>query len=292
MPWGQVLESGASWAGASAALGDLNVYSNGNISYLNFNEQSPYGLEFQCVELAQRWAAIRFGEEPLWPVMYAYQMWAAGPKLPVPFNQLPNGGATAPQFGDLLIFGGTSQDPAGHVAIVSYVNLAAGYLDLVEQNFYSIAANGSMVPAGASQIPIVSNPNGTYAIPTTYGLPVLGWLRSSTAPLGLQGTGGPGGYTVTDLGQVIPYGAAPPVAQTTSWPWNIARGIAVRPNGSSGYVLDGFGGVHAFGGAPQVEVTGYWNGWDIARAIILRPDGQSGYVLDGWGGSSPLWSSR
>ncbi len=91
------------------------------------------------------------------------------------------------------------------------------------------------------------------------------------------------------------YGGAHPVdspqLQTAppSWPgWDIARGIALRPDGQSGYVLDGWGGVHPFGGAPAVTVTGYWRGWDIARGIVLRPDGQSGYVLDGWGGVHPF----
>jgi hypothetical protein len=65
---------------------------------------------------------------------------------------------------------------------------------------------------------------------------------------------------------------------------DIARGIALRPDGVSGYVLDGSGGIHPFGGAPPFLTATYWPGMDIARGIALRPDGSSGWVVDGWGG--------
>ncbi|MBV9099438.1 MAG: Ig-like domain repeat protein [Candidatus Dormibacteraeota bacterium] len=74
-----------------------------------------------------------------------------------------------------------------------------------------------------------------------------------------------------------------------AWPdWNIARGIALRSDGTSGYVLDAFGGLHGFGGAPWIPQGSLWPGWGIARGIALRPDGQSGYILDGWGGVTPF----
>lgn len=293
-PYGTILVQGNTWAGASAALGNLDVYSNGTGSTHSLS--GSYGLEYQCVELAQRWAATRFGEQAYWPVAYAYQMWAVAPKLKVPFDQLANGATTAPQFGDILIFNRSTDNPYGHVAVIASVDIASagqtGYVDIVEQNAY--ANNAETDAMGTDQIPITTSVTAnsagdyTYTMPETYGMPILGWLRSSTAPLGLQGAGGPGGYTLSDYGFVNPYGSAPPVAQTTSWSWDIAVDIAVTPNGTSGYVLDGFGGIHAFGGAPPVQVTGYWNGWDIARTIILLPDGHSGYVLDGWGGLHPF----
>ena len=73
------------------------------------------------------------------------------------------------------------------------------------------------------------------------------------------------------------------------WPgWDIARGVAVRLDGTGGLVLDGWGGLHPFGlsGPPIPLAThaSYWPGWDIARGVALRPDGRSGYVVDGWGG--------
>ena len=273
IPHGTVLVAGADWAGAASALGDLNVYANGDG---NEDHADTYGLEYECVELAQRWASIRFGAPPIWPVAYAYQMWDVGPKLKSPWQQLPNGGAVAPQFGDLLVFNGTANSPAGHVAVVA--DAGANYVDIVEQNW------ALSEPTGRARLPI----NGT-TMPDRLGLPIVGWLRASVAPRGLQGSDGPGGFALDGYGGIHPWGSAAPVAQAVSWPgWDIARGIAVQQGAQGGYVLDGWGGLHNFGKAPAAQASAYWPGWDIARGIVLRPDGVSGYVLDGWGGIHPF----
>lgn len=70
--------------------------------------------------------------------------------------------------------------------------------------------------------------------------------------------------------------------------WDMARSLALRPNGSGGWVLDGWGGIHPFGGAPRLSSTSYWKGSDVARALVVNPDGASGYLLDSWGGLHPF----
>jgi surface antigen len=273
VPYATVLVAGGDWAGASAAMGDLNVYSNGDG---NQDSAQTYGLQYECVELAQRWAAVRFGAQPIWPVAYAYRMWDVGPRLKVPWQQLPNGGAVAPQFGDLLVFGSTTSSPAGHVAVVAGV--ASDHVDVVEQNW--ALSN----PTGRARLPL----DGT-TMAARLGMPVLGWLRASLAPRGLKGADGPGGFALDGYGGVHPWGSAAPVPQAVAWPgWDIARGVAVQQGGAGGYVLDGWGGIHPFGKASGLTGTAYWPGWDIARSIALRPDGVSGYVLDGWGGIHPF----
>ena len=90
-------------------------------------------------------------------------------------------------------------------------------------------------------------------------------------------------------------GAAPPSVPggLPYWPnWDIARGVAIAPDGNGGFVLDGFGGLHGFGlngnAAPAKPTDApYWQGWDIARGIALR-SATSGYVLDGFGGMHPF----
>jgi hypothetical protein len=272
VPWGTVLVPGTAWAGAEAARGDLNVYSNGTGSQ---DQLVPYGLGYECVELAVRWAEIAFGiPHNSWGISYAWQMWAAGPLLSVPFVQHPNGGADGPQFGDILVFASTGFDPAGHVAVVS--GTGPGYVSIVEQNYNNSA------PTGSAQLPI----SGT-VMPDRYGLPILGWLRSSLAPPGWHASAGPGGYLADVRGRVYAYGSSPAPREQPVWPTQAtARAIVMIPNTKSGYLLDSYGGLHAFGGAPRLRPTAYWFGQDRARALVLTPDGKGGYVLDGYGGLS------
>jgi hypothetical protein len=270
--WGTVLVRGVDWAGAAAALGDLDVYSNGSG---NQDRVDTYGLDYECVELAQRWAAVRFGEQPIWPVAYAYQMWDAAPRLRVPFQQLPNGGAVAPQFGDILVYAPTAASPAGHAAVVAATGL--DHVDVVEQNV------GLSNPTGWARVPL----EGT-RIPDRWGMRVIGWLRAWSVGAGAGGLG-PGGFTLDGFGGLHPWGGAPALAQVVSWQGrDIARGLVVQRGRAGGYVLDGSGGIHAFGVAPPVAAGASWPGQDIARGIALRPDGRSGYVLDRWGGIHPF----
>ena len=89
-------------------------------------------------------------------------------------------------------------------------------------------------------------------------------------------------------------GPAPPAAgRRTYWPgWDIARDVALLPDGTGGYVLDGWGGLHPFGdrqppGAAHGHrpVTGRL-GHRPRRRVL--PDGTGGYVLDGYGGLHPF----
>ena len=96
-------------------------------------------------------------------------------------------------------------------------------------------------------------------------------------------------YTLDRWGGLHPDGTAPSLATTAYWPgWNIARGVALFPDGTGGYVLDGWGGLHQFGSAAAVGGVQYWPGWDIARGVTLAPwataANPAGWTLDGWGG--------
>ncbi|MEZ5170900.1 MAG: N-acetylmuramoyl-L-alanine amidase [Acidimicrobiia bacterium] len=73
--------------------------------------------------------------------------------------------------------------------------------------------------------------------------------------------------------------------------WDIARDIAVMPDGKGYIVLDGYGGLWKFGSANQGTMKNlrgpYWNGWDIARDVAITPNGKGLVVLDAWGGLHP-----
>ncbi|HEY7438559.1 MAG TPA: hypothetical protein VIC35_04130 [Acidimicrobiia bacterium] len=69
---------------------------------------------------------------------------------------------------------------------------------------------------------------------------------------------------------------------------DIARGLAVMPDGKGYVVLDGYGGLHKFGSATSGTVgqaqVAYWRGWDIARDVAITPSGNGISVLDAYGG--------
>jgi hypothetical protein len=119
-----------------------------------------YGYGYQCVELAQRYVATRFGGFPThWPVAFAAQMCGATAGLPVSVHT--RGSGYQPVHGDLMVFGGG----AGHVAVVESVD--GGAVGVVEQNASStgrstrsigqescfIHANANTSPNGGSSDP-------------------------------------------------------------------------------------------------------------------------------------------
>jgi hypothetical protein len=96
-------------------------------------------------------------------------------------------------------------------------------------------------------------------------------------------------YTLDGWGDVHATGGAPSLSRTAYWPgWNIARSLALFPDGTGGYLLDGWGGLHPVGNANPVTASAYWPGWDIARQVVLAPwatkAAPAGWTLDGWGG--------
>jgi len=109
------------------------------------------------------------------------------------------------------------------------------------------------------------------------------------------------GYVLDLFGGMHPIGGAPALTGPY-WPgWDIARGMALNPDGQGGYVLDGFGGLHPVGNAAPVAPGGYWRGQDIAREIVLLPfstaQQPAGYVMDLYGGmhafgsAPPAWGA-
>ena len=234
--WGTVLVPGSQWAGAhQATLGDLNVYSNGDG---NQDQASIFGLSYECVELAQRYAAVRYGEQKIWPVSYAYQMWGVAPSLQVPFQQNPNGGPSAPRSGDLLIFDHATNAPYGHVAVVS--DTGPDYVDIVEQNW------GNSNPVGSARLTL----NGT-SMPARSGIPIIGWLRSSTAAIPYKPV------IVTSAGQVYSDAGATsyggPASLALAKP---VVGATGTPAGKGYWMVGGDGGIFTYGDAAFYGSTG------------------------------------
>ncbi len=94
-----------------------------------------------------------------------------------------------------------------------------------------------------------------------------------------------GYYVLAGDGLVTAHGGAPGFG-SPRWPHkDLARDMAVMPDGQGYVVLDAWGGVHRFGSARGLPGgSPYWRGWDIARRIEIAPGGRGFAVLDGWGG--------
>jgi hypothetical protein len=263
VPWGTVLVSAAQWSSPDVAgLGDLNVYSNGDG---NQDKVSAFGLSYECVELAQRYAAVRYGEQKVWPVSYAYQMWGVAPTLSVPFSQLPNGGSTAPQTGDLVIFDHTAAAPYGHVAVVA--DTGPGYVDIVEQNW------GNSNPVGTARLPI----SGT-TMPARFSVPIIGWLRSTTTAIPFKPT------LITQSGRVYSAGGTNyggPVSLALAAPLVGAIGT---PTGKGYWMVAGDGGIFSYGDAQFYGSTGGMRLNQPVVGMASTPTGKGYWLVAGDGG--------
>ncbi len=101
-------------------------------------------------------------------------------------------------------------------------------------------------------------------------------------------TGSPGGVLLDAHGGLHAFGGLSlNTSHAASWSGDVARSLAVLPDGSGGWTLDEHGGTHAFGAAGALSGTPWWPG-DEARALVVLPDGSSGYELDAWGGLHPF----
>jgi hypothetical protein len=167
--YGQPLISGCTWATWVTKCQNLTAYGNGS-SFNDVGCGTPFGCEFgpefQCTQLALRYAYYAWGEPATWGGQ-AYSMWSAGPTLPIPLQQFANGAGVAPMQGDLMIFApgwlGRYWDGSGHVAVVR--DIGPGYVDLVEQNATS---------SGTDRFPL----NGSLVTANGY-TPIIGWLRQT-----------------------------------------------------------------------------------------------------------------
>jgi CHAP domain-containing protein len=261
--FGKVCVTGSSWAPASLVAADplhLDVFSNGPTTKI-VGPNKGFGPEWQCTELAVRWAAAAWGEGKYaaWQRAgwngAAQTMWGVGPHLPKPLQQVPNGSSQAPQKGDLLIF----HEPKGvagpgHVAIVLSVNRSTGKLTFIGENQYKAPA--------VVQVP---SPPGTMSpLPGLPTLPLQDGSHTATLP-----PAGPSSPRPTPLADQVTFfrefrAARPPTALPSaptmpvlpgkhSRPFSSVRSPGLRANG--GFSV-GFG--RAVGGTRSRSGRHWW----------------------------------
>jgi len=108
-----------------------------------------------------------------------------------------------------------------------------------------------------------------------------------------------GGYVLDGWGGLHPFAVGatrrpPAVTGAPYWRgWDIARSVALLPDGTGGYVLDGWGGVHRFAMTgpvlpPPVSGIAYTRGHDVARALAVIAAGSGGLEMEGSGRLTPI----
>ncbi|MEZ5170884.1 MAG: glucosaminidase domain-containing protein [Acidimicrobiia bacterium] len=144
--------------------------------------------------------------------------------------------------------------------------------------------------------------SGTWASSTTYGSRIIELFTAAAAHAhasvvhpayptrDVAARPGGGHYVLFGDGTVVARDGAPDFGDK-SFGFDIARALAVMPDGQGYVMLDGFGGLHKFGsarsGAMKTLSGPYWQGWDIANALAVTTDGAGLIVMDGFGGLHP-----
>jgi hypothetical protein len=138
------------------------------------------------------------------------------------------------------------------------------------------------------------------APPAAVGAPDWGGWRIARgiAVAGTTSTTSAWGFVLDGFGGLheVGFGVASTGHTATGGPywngWDIARGVALLPNGTGGVIVDGFGALHGFGvnGSPAPVPSGgpYWKDWDIARSVAIARDGTGGWVVDAFGAVHPF----
>lgn len=114
---------------------------NVNAYQPNYNNAGwdGYGNPFQCVELIDRYDQLRWHDNWIWG--NAGPDWNVG-QHPGHFAQEQNGGTTAPESGDILIWNNTTD---GHIAVIIAVNAGYHTVTVLEQNFNYATYSGKYV---------------------------------------------------------------------------------------------------------------------------------------------------
>jgi len=160
-PCGAILASYASATNPSVSVAAMSNEPN-QFSKNDCQEPpGPYGDLYQCVEFVRRFYSQALGVDTSPWAPYNAVDYFTTPSLGLrPFE---NGGSESPQPDDIVVFGRTAKDSAGHVAIVNAVT--ADHVYVIEQN-WSLDGTATLTRDAHN---FVSRPNSA--------LPVLGWMR-------------------------------------------------------------------------------------------------------------------
>ncbi len=137
--------------------------------------RGTYGLEYQCVELANRAFSQKLGFRNLAKTGNADSyFWEAREKDLVAY---PNGGSEPPKKWDALVFdGGDDDGSVGHVAVITSVDAAS--VTFIQENFRSCELRGLLCKyLWTDTLPLANSGGGWHIAQGRYPQPAAGWSR-------------------------------------------------------------------------------------------------------------------
>lgn len=175
------LHTGWTFFFAAPAAGEIlgiqnsvDVYAYG----LGGSVRGEYGLEYECVELVNRYYVQVLGHRNMTRTGHAESYyWDAREKGLVAH---PNGGSVPPAVHDILVFdGGQDDGSVGHVAIVVEVDEARGSITFIEQNMVAYTDLVFRRDIWKDTLPLTHLDGEWFVDQGRYTLPVVGWSRQA-----------------------------------------------------------------------------------------------------------------
>jgi hypothetical protein len=140
--------------------------------------RGTYGLEYECVELVNRYYVQVLGHRNMTKTGHADSyFWDATQKGLVAY---PNGSHVIPQKHDILVFDeGDSDGSPGHVAIIVDVDVITGVVMIIQQN--TIVRTDWVLRRDiwkdTLRLVRAEDVDGWYVDQGSYTIPVVGWSR-------------------------------------------------------------------------------------------------------------------
>ena len=150
----------------------VSVYAYGS----GGSVRGDYGLEYECVELVNRYYVQVLGHRNMTKTGHAESYyWDAREKGLIAYN---NGESVAPSVHDILVFdGGQDDGSVGHVAIVVEVDKERGSITFIEQNMIAYTDWVFRRDIWKDTLPLTHLDGEWFVDQRRYTLPVVGWSR-------------------------------------------------------------------------------------------------------------------